>query len=83
MPVIVSVLLFMVYYVISMIGEKFVRESILQPYIGMWISTAILVPVSIWLTIKAANDSVILYIDTYFVWWKKLTEGVRKFFRIK
>jgi hypothetical protein len=26
---------------------------------------------------------VILYIDTYFVWWKKLTERARKFFRIK
>jgi lipopolysaccharide export system permease protein len=83
MPVIVSVLLFLVYHVISMMGEKFVRESILPPFVGMWISTAILVPVSIWLTIKAANDSVILNIDTYFVWWKKLTERARKFFRIK
>jgi lipopolysaccharide export system permease protein len=83
MPVIVSVLLFIIYYIISMTGEKFVRESIIPPFLGMWISTAILVPVSIWLTIKAANDSVILNIETYFVWWKKWTDVLGKFFRIK
>ena len=83
MPVIVSILLFIIYYIISMTGEKFVRESIIPPFAGMWISTAITVPISIWLTIKAANDSVILNIETYFVWWKKWTNGVRKFFRIR
>ncbi len=83
MPVIVSVLLFLVYYIISMTAEKFVRESIMPPWAGMWISTLIMVPVSIWLTIKAANDSVILNIDTYFVWWKKLGGRFRKFFRIR
>jgi len=83
MPVIVSVLLFLIYYIISMIGEKFVRESIIPSFVGMWISTAILVPVSIWLTIKAANDSVILNIETYFVWWKKWIDGLRKIFRIR
>jgi len=82
-PVIVSVLLFLVYYVISMVGEKFVRESILPPYAGMWISTFIMVPVSIWLTYIAANDSVIMNIDTYFVWLKKLNQGARKFLRLK
>ncbi|MEN8227786.1 MAG: LptF/LptG family permease [Bacteroidota bacterium] len=83
MPVIVSVLLFLVYYIISMTGEKFVRESILPASIGMWISTIILVPISIWLTIKAVNDSVILNIETYFIWFKKLNQGVRKFLRIQ
>jgi lipopolysaccharide export system permease protein len=83
MPVIVSVLLFLVYYILSITAEKFVRESIVPPFVGMWISTLILVPVSIWLTIKAANDSVILHIETYFSWWKKWTERVAKFFRIR
>jgi lipopolysaccharide export system permease protein len=78
MPVIVSVLLFLIYYVISMIGEKFARESLIPPFAGMWISTFILVPVSVWLTYKAANDSVILNIETYFTWWKKLNLRVRK-----
>ncbi len=82
-PVIASVLLFLVYYIISMTGEKFVRESILPPFAGMWISTIILVPVSIWLTYTAANDAFVVNIDSYFVWFKKLNQGVRKFLRVK
>ena len=78
MPVIVSVLIFLIYYVISMMGEKFVRENILPPFMGMWISTFVTVPVSIWLTYKAANDSVIMNIETYFTWFKKITQRVRK-----
>jgi lipopolysaccharide export system permease protein len=81
MPVIVSVLLFLIYYVISMLGEKVVRENVLPPFLGMWISTFLLVPVSIWLTIKAANDSVIMNVETYFLWAKKMYQGTQKFFR--
>ncbi len=78
MPVIASVLMFLVYYVISMTGEKFVREDILPAFAGMWISTFILVPIGILLTYKAANDSVIMNIDTYFNWAKKLWQRTRK-----
>jgi lipopolysaccharide export system permease protein len=78
MPVIMSVLLFLIYYVISMTGEKFVREDILPPYTGMWISTTILIPVSVLLTYKAANDSVIMNIETYFLWAKNFRKKVQK-----
>ena len=82
-PVIVSVMLFLAYYVISMMGEKVVREDVLPPFAGMWLSTFLLIPMSIWLTIKAANDSVIMNVDTYFLWAKKLVQGTQKFFRRK
>jgi lipopolysaccharide export system permease protein len=82
-PVIVSVLLFLIYYVIGMLGEKVVRENVLLPFVGMWISTFILIPFSIWLTIKAANDSVILNVETYFLWAKKIYQGIQKFFQRK
>jgi lipopolysaccharide export system permease protein len=77
-PVIASVLMFLVYYVISMTGEKFVREDILPPFAGMWISTFILVPISILLTYKAANDSVIMNVEPYFLWAKKLLQRAIK-----
>ncbi|TFH24903.1 MAG: YjgP/YjgQ family permease [Bacteroidia bacterium] len=82
-PVIVSVMLFLAYYIISMMGEKVVRENILPPFAGMWLSTFLLIPMSIWLTIKAANDSVIMNVETYFLWAKKLVQGTQKFFRRK
>ena len=78
MPVIVSVLLFLIYYVIAMTGEKFVREDILHPFAGMWISTFILIPVSVLLTYKAANDSVIMNVETYFLWAKNLWQRLQK-----
>jgi lipopolysaccharide export system permease protein len=78
LPVIVSVLLFLIYYVIAMTGEKFVREDILPPFAGMWISTFILIPVSILLTYKAANDSVIMNVETYFLWAKNFWQRLQK-----
>lgn len=81
MPVIVSVLLFLVYYIISITGEKFARESLVVPFVGMWFSTIVTIPVSIWLTWKAANDSVIMNIETYFTWLSKLNQRVRKSLR--
>ncbi len=56
-PVIVSVFIFLIYYIISITFEKTVRELVLPPEIGMWISTAILLPISIFLIIRTANDS--------------------------
>jgi lipopolysaccharide export system permease protein len=78
MPVIISILIFLIYYVISMISEKMVRESVLSPFAGMWVSTFIMAPASIWLTYKAANDSVIMNVETYFNWVKKLKLRIKK-----
>ena len=78
MPVIASVGLFLIYYIISMMGEKFSREGILPPYIGMWLSTFLLAPLSFWLTQKAVKDSVVLNIETYFVWFKKFKLRLKK-----
>ncbi len=78
MPVIISILIFLIYYVISMIGEKFVRENIMTPFVGMWISTIVMAPLSIWVTYKAANDSVIMNVETYFNWVKKLKLRIQK-----
>jgi len=66
MPAVVSVLFFLLYYIISMTGEKFVREGVLPAYQGMWLSSVILLPLGIFLSYKAATDSVILNIESYF-----------------
>jgi lipopolysaccharide export system permease protein len=65
MPTVISTVLFILYYVFSLIGEKFARESILASYQGMWMSSFILVIVGIFLTYKATNDSSMLNLDTY------------------
>jgi len=78
MPVIVSVVFFLIYYMISITGEKFAREDMITPFAGMWLSTFILIPTSVFLTYKAANDSVIMNIDSYFVFLKKIQERFKK-----
>ena len=65
MPVVISVILFIFYYIIDNIGFKMARDGIWQAWEGMWLSSAVLAPLGIVLTYKAVNDSVILNADTY------------------
>lgn len=77
-PVVVSVLFFILYYMISIAGEKFVREGVMEASIGMWLSSFILMPLGIFLTYKATTDSVILNSDTYLLFFKKLFKRFAK-----
>lgn len=65
MPVVVSILLFIAYYIVSMTGEKSAREDVWQMFTGMWFSTIVFLPVGIWLSYKAGNDSAIMSSETY------------------
>jgi len=72
MPVIISVLFFIIYYIISMTGERAARELVLSPFMGMWISSIIILPLGIILTYKATTDSGILNIEAYINFFKKI-----------
>ena len=64
-PIVISVVFFVIYYIISTSGEKSAREGEWSSLMGMWISAIILTPVAIYLTYKATNDSALLDIDWY------------------
>ena len=57
MPIIVSILLFVVYYLVSLSGKKVVEEGMLPAWIGMWVSSLLALIAGIFLVIKANNDS--------------------------
>lgn len=65
MPVVISVLMFIFYYIIDNAGTKMAREGFWPAWRGMWLSSAILLPVGIFLTYKAVGDSVIMNPDAY------------------
>jgi len=65
LPVIISVFIFLIYYIISITFEKTVRELVLLPEVGMWVSTAILFPIGLFLIIRTANDSMRLNAQFY------------------
>jgi lipopolysaccharide export system permease protein len=65
MPVVVSILLFIAYYIVSMTGEKSAREDVWQMITGMWFSTFIFFPIGVWLSYMAGTDSAIMATETY------------------
>ncbi len=68
LPLIISIIFFVIYHVISMTGEKSVKAGTMEPLIGMWLSSIVLLPLGIILTIKATTDSQLMDIDS----WKRL-----------
>jgi lipopolysaccharide export system permease protein len=72
LPVVMSVLFFLLYHIISTIGEKSVKEGSLSPAVGMWIAIFTLSPLGAFLTYKATADSVLFDLDFYKRWLRKL-----------
>jgi len=81
-PAVISVVLFVVYYIIDNIGYKMARDGIWEPWQGMWLSSSVLLPLGIFLTYKAVNDSVLLNAETYIDTIKRLI-GTREYRKIE
>ena len=81
-PAVISVVLFVVYYIIHNIGYKMARDGVWEPWQGMWLSSSILLPLGIFLTYKAVNDSVLLNAETYIDTIKRLI-GKREYRKIE
>ncbi|MFC2119002.1 LptF/LptG family permease [Bacteroidota bacterium] len=78
MPVVVSVLFFLIYYIISITGEKYARVGTLSADLGMWISTLIIIIVGFFLTYKATKESSMMNIDNYFSFIQKYIQKFKK-----
>jgi lipopolysaccharide export system permease protein len=72
LPVVVSVIFFLVYYIISTIGEKSAKDGDLSPIIGSWVAIFIITPIGFFLSYKAATDSVLFDMDSYKRYFNKL-----------
>ena len=71
-PLVITVVFFAFYFVISIIGEKMSKSGEIAPWIGMWLSTIIIFPICVFLTYKATMDSAVLSPDTYLNMVKKV-----------
>ena len=72
MPMVVSVLFFLIFHVISIVGEKSSKEGVMEPWLGAWLATLVLLPVGVFLTYKATRDSNLFNSDIYFTFLKKI-----------
>lgn len=72
MPLVISVLLFVLFYAINLVGEKIGKEGVMPIWAGMWLSSAILLPIGLYITVKAASDSAILSLEAYQKFFNRL-----------
>jgi len=66
MPLILAIGFFMLFYFSSTMGEKSAKEGTLTPFMGMWLSTFILLPMGLFITYKALHDSNLFSKEFYF-----------------
>lgn len=64
-PVIVSMLFFVVYWVVDISGKKLANDGAITPFIGTFISTFVLIPIGIFLTVQSTRDSSLFNADSY------------------
>jgi lipopolysaccharide export system permease protein len=57
MPLVVAIIFFLIFHLLNTFGEKFAREGSTSVVIGMWLAVYVLVPIGMFLTYKALNDS--------------------------
>ncbi len=76
-PLVISVLVFVLYYIITIIFEKTAKDLIISPFIGMWLPAFILLLFGLWLTIQTIKDSPLMEADA----WLKRINAINNFFK--
>lgn len=79
LPIVVSVLVFIIYYLISTAGMKMARDGLWESWQGMWLSTLVILPFGVFLTYKATVDAPLFESD----FWKNLFSPIAKWFKRK
>lgn len=72
MPVVISVVFFVIFWITSIVGEKMVKEEVLLPYEGMWMSSVLLLPLGLFFTYKATKDSELFNLASYLSFFNQL-----------
>ena len=80
-PIVISVIFFVFYYIISISGEKLAKEGNWNAVYGMWLSSFILTPIAIYLTHKATNDSSLLDMEWYDAKFKLIKDKITSILR--
>lgn len=75
LPMVIAILLFLTYHFIGIFSKNSAEDGTLHPFIATWVSTAIMLPLGIWLTYRATTDQGIVDID-YFL--QRFTKPFKK-----
>ncbi len=75
-PLVFAVAFFVIFHIVSTIGERLARNAVMTPWAGMWLATIVLLPIAGFLVYKALNDSQMFNKEFYYRFFR----DVRRFF---
>lgn len=81
-PLVISIIFFVFWHVISIISEKYVKAAIISPAMGSWIASVIILPIGVFLTYKATSDSSLMDMEWYIRFIKKINKYIYKRLKI-
>lgn len=76
MPMVIAIVFFVFYHILTSTGEKLVKSETLPAWAGMWMASVILLPVALLLIYQARNDSKVLSKD----WYLRVFRGIKSLF---
>ena len=79
-PAVVSILFFVLYWVVDISGTKLARDGATSPVLGVFISALVLIPIGVLLTWMAIRDKSI-NLDRFKTWWRKTLSKIMSVFR--
>lgn len=82
LPLVIAILFFLIFWLLNIFGEKFVKEGLLTPLGGTWLPIFVLLPVGAFLTYKATRDSQLFSKEYYYRVLKQLTLILQPVFSI-
>ncbi len=82
-PILMSIVFFIAFYVMSLMGEKWVKEGLTNVWIGMWFPNVILITIGLFFLRQARNDSRLFEADIYYIWLDKIKMAWEKYSRKK
>ena len=72
MPAVISTIFFILYWIISFTGEKYAADGQVAVWQGMWLASAVLLPIGAFLSRKATNDASLLDVDSWIKFFQKI-----------
>jgi lipopolysaccharide export system permease protein len=72
LPMVVAIVLFLTYHFIGIFAKNSAEDGTLHPFFAVWLSTAIMLPLSAWLTYRATTDRGVFDFDAFLQRFTKL-----------
>lgn len=77
LPTLIALGLFVFYQLLTMAGERMSKNGLVEPWFGIWMSTVVLLPLSLWITFRATKEAALLDRDAYVKTFGKILEFLR------